>query len=411
MISLEKLYDQECECCGCEACFNVCPVHAIEMKENDYGEAFPEINSDKCIQCGKCLKVCPLKKERGGEKPLSAYGAISKDPFMYRNATSGGIFAVLAEHIISQKGIVVGSTLDNEDGISVKHICIDTKMQIASLQGSKYVQSRIGNVFTKVKEALNDNRLVLFSGTPCQVAGLKLYLGKEYSNLFTIDIVCHGVPSLSFLKNHISYLEKRNNYRVEKIEFRKKGAIHSGIDLRISYQKRGKKDYKDIWPIYDSYYQLFLDSHTYRDSCYSCKFTNDLRQGDFTICDFWGAKTEIYPDEMKSKNIVPENGLSGILINTQKGELLFKKIEGQITSCKVKPQQIIKWNPQLNNPSKKKDIWFEVREQYLKGQSEFEKWYKKKYRSEIIKYKMKIIILTIVPVEIRSKIKMMLKRI
>ena len=114
---------------------------------------------------------------------------------------------------------------------------------------------------------------------------------------------------------------------------------------------------------------------------------------------------------MKSKNIVPENGLSGILINTQKGELLFKKIEGQIISCKVKPQQIIKWNPQLNNPSKKKDIWFEVREQYLKGQSEFEKWYKKKYRSEIIKYKMKIIILTIVPVEIRSKIKMMLKRI
>lgn len=407
---MKKLYDKDCECCGCEACFNACPVKAIEMKENNHGELFPEINSDKCIQCGKCLKVCPLKKDSGGAKSLSAYGAISKDSSMYKNATSGGIFAVIADYIISQEGMVVGSALENEDRIFVKHICIDTKMQIVNLQGSKYVQSRIGNTFMKVKEALSNNRVVLFSGTPCQVAGLKSYLGKEYSNLYTVDIVCHGVPSLSLLQNHISYLEKRNNYRVEKIEFRKKGAIHSGIDLRISYQKRGKKDYMDIWPLYDSYYQLFLDGHTYRDSCYSCKFANDLRQGDFTICDFWGAKTELHPDEMKLKNIVPENGLSGILVNTPKGELLFKKIEDQITSCAVKPQQIIKWNAQLKSPSRKKDVWFEVREQYLKGQSEFEKWYLKKYRSEIIRYKMKKVMLVIVPIGIRSKIKKILRR-
>lgn len=406
---MKKLFEQEQECCGCEACFNACPVNAIEMKENKNGELFPEINSDKCIHCEKCLKVCPLKKDNLGAKPLSAYGGISKNKELYKNATSGGIFAVLAEYVIEQGGIVVGSCLEYDNEITVKHICIDTAMQIADLQGSKYVQSRIGNVFTKIKEVLNQRKLVLFSGTPCQVAGLRSYLGKEYSNLYTIDIVCHGVPSLRFLQDHISYLEHKNKYKIEKIEFRKKGAIHSGVDLRISYDKRGEKNYTDIWPLFDSYYQLFLDGHTYRDSCYSCKFANDMRQGDFTICDFWGAKAELSSVELQQKNIVPENGLSGILVNTQKGSMLFETIESKITRCVVEPQQIIKWNAQLKAPSAKKNLWYEAREVYSKGQVSFEKWYLKRYGSEIAKYKLKCFVLIVVPKGIRSKIKILLK--
>lgn len=406
---MKKLYEQEYECCGCEACCNACPVSAIEMKENKTGELFPEVDLNKCIQCGKCLKVCPLKNDNLGMKSLSAYAAISKNQDLYKNATSGGIFAVIAMYIIGQGGMVVGSCLEYDNEISVKHKCINSVIQISDLQGSKYVQSRIGNVFSKIKDALKQNNIVLFSGTPCQVAGLKAYLGREYPNLYTMDIVCHGVPSMKFLRDHISYLEHKNKYTIKKIEFRKKGATHSGVDLRISYEKNGKMNYTDVWPLFDSYYQLFLDGHTYRESCYSCKYANDMRQGDLTICDFWGATEELSSTEMQQKKIVPENGLSGVLVNTDKGMMLFKAIESQITGCVVEPQQIIKWNAQLKRPSVKKDLWYEARDLYSSNQDVFEKWYKKRYGFQILKFKLKLFLLTGVPQDVRSRLKKFLK--
>lgn len=400
-----KLYNKESECCGCEACFNSCPVNAIEMKPNSYGELFPYINVHKCIKCGKCIRACPVRNVCSGYTPLSAYGVITKNYSQYMQATSGGFFAVLAEYIIEHDGVVFGASLEYKNMVTVKHRCITDKIQIASLQGSKYVQSRIENIFTNIKDILNAKKMVLFCGTPCQVSGLKCYLGKDYTNLYTIDIVCHGVPSQQFLQDHINYIQKKKSWIIKKVEFRKKGAAHSGIDLRYIYQKRDKIKYVDIWPVLDSYYQLFLDGQIYRESCYVCKFANKQRQGDFTICDFWGAESEIPRNVLKQYEIILENGFSGVLINSSRAEEIFKKIKNRVICVSVLPEQIIKWNPQLNYSSKKKECWFEIRKKYLEGQLAFEKWYLRTYRSKIIEYKLKCLATAILTKKIRSAIK------
>lgn len=403
-----KLYSNEYECCGCEACANACPTKAISMVPNFMGELYPKINEDACIRCGKCTKVCDFKKQNVGHIPMEAYGAKTKDIASYKNATSGGVFSVLANAIIEEGGVVIGAMLEydiNKEELDVYHTIIDNKETIFRLQGSKYIQSRIGSVFADIRSLLKKDVPVLFCGTPCQVAGLKSFLEKDYNKLYTIDIVCHGVPSMIFFNSHIRYIEKTKKIKIKNVKFREKEAEHPGIDIRYLWGNEQAKKHADVWPTLDSYYQLFLDGQTYRDSCYSCKYANEKRQGDLSICDFWGADKEIPRETLKNECINLSDGFSGVLVNTEKGKRLFKKNAEKMDFIPVKPEQIIKWNPQLMAPSVKGIFWEEIRKQYRTGQKKFETWYKKTYAKKIWNYKIKSMLGKIISERVKIKIK------
>ena len=181
-------------CCGCEACVQICPVNCIDTFVDDYGFIYPTVNSEKCIGCGLCDSVCPFLNQESRTVPLKQYAAFSTDSEIRERSSSGGIFSLLAERVINKKGVVFGAGFD--DNFVVHHLHCDSLDGLDILRGSKYVQSRIGNSFNLVKQLLSKSRQVLFSGTPCQIFALKLFLKKDYDNLLTVEVFCHGVPGV-----------------------------------------------------------------------------------------------------------------------------------------------------------------------------------------------------------------------
>ena len=207
-----KLFEKKKSCCGCSACANICPKNAIEMKADELGFIYPVINLDLCISCGACKKVCAYQNGIERHIPIKAYAAVNKEEIQLEKSASGGIFAALATYFLKNNGIVLGTSLDFANGNPIAHIIkIDKLNQLYRLQGSKYVQSFVEDSYRKTKESLDQRKEVLFSGTPCQIAGLHGYLRKTYSNLWTIDIICHGVPNLQFLSNYLKIEGEKHN--------------------------------------------------------------------------------------------------------------------------------------------------------------------------------------------------------
>ena len=197
----------ETNCCGCGACSKCCPRHAIYMEEDENGFDYPKIDESRCTECGKCLKVCSFEKKEQSRK--ETYAAQAKDADLEENA-SGGIFTVLAQEVLKRKGIVYGCAMLYENqNLVIKHIGIDKIEELCKLKGSKYVQSNLENVYVEIKRHLEHNETVLFSGTPCQIAGLRGYLQRTYANLYTIEIICHGVPSAKLFQNYLGYIESK----------------------------------------------------------------------------------------------------------------------------------------------------------------------------------------------------------
>lgn len=201
------------KCSGCHACYNICPMHCITMQADNEGFLYPIIDSNLCIECGRCKNKCPINNIYNGNTIGKAYSCYSKNDLIRENSSSGGLFTLIAEYIISRGGIVFGVAFDEK--LNVHHISVDNKEDLAKLRGSKYIQSSIGNAFKEVKDNLDKNRIVLFSGTPCQISGIKAYLGKEYDNLFLQDIICHGVPSPKVWQEYLSYISKKTLKTIE----------------------------------------------------------------------------------------------------------------------------------------------------------------------------------------------------
>lgn len=352
------LYDNETQCCGCEACMNICPKSAISMQENSLGCTYPQIDREKCIECGLCKKVCHYQNKEMNTSLNESYASMSKDDELLRKSASGGIFATIAKNILKDGGSVFGCSMENEDGkVIPKHIEIENVKELQKLQGSKYVQSSIGFSYKLIKEKLDEGKNVLFSGTPCQVDGLKGFLGdKEYKNLYTIDIICHGVPGQKMFSDYLKFLEKKLKGKIIGFNFRDK-TIGFGFNAKVVYQKKnGEVKEKIIKSHMSSYYSLFLESEIYRENCYTCKYAGKDRAGDITIGDYWGVEKE-HPEYVVENggSLSVDKGVSCILVNNEQGKNLMETYGEGLIINESTFENASRWNRQLNQPSRHSD--------------------------------------------------------
>lgn len=341
----------ENRCTACGACKNICPVSAIEMYENSEGFFYPIVNNQMCIECGKCKNVCLIGKRISKKKcKQTAYAGIHFNEKIYNESSSGGAFTAIASKIISDKGYVWGASFD--ENFNVYHSCTNTLEGLEKFRGSKYIQSKIGDSYIRIKEQLEDGKTVLFSGTPCQVEGLNLYLDCDYSNLVTIDLVCHGVPNNKFFKDYLLWL--KGVFHADNIlEYSFRGT--QGYKEKVKYLKKEKVFCKVTPWNMAPYFYSFMYNDIMRKSCYDCAFCNLNRPGDITLCDFWGAR--------KYYNINDKNGISGIISNTNKGDITLKSIKNRdINVFPIKIDELKNNNFNLKSSicmTKKRKIIFE----------------------------------------------------
>lgn len=346
-------------CVGCSACFNVCPTKSILMKEDAQGFLYPTIDSNTCIDCGLCRKVCLAFGENHKCVPEKVYAAINKNEGDYITSTSGGIATLFSKKIISSGGVVYGAAVC--DNMEVKHIRVDRIEDVERLKGSKYVQSVMGDSYFQVRTDLKKEKIVLFIGTPCQIMGLRKFLGKSYDNLYLCDIVCHGVPSGKMLRDHI--VAVTDGKRAERISFRDSEGFYLKVYNNVEeiYHKKN---------FYDVYYIGFLKGLFYRECCYNCDFAESKRVGDVTLGDFWG-----FNSEKKAFPIKATKGLSLILINTENGKKLLELCDNELIKQERSLEEAVNGNKQLRKPSEKH-----------KKYDSFKKIYKKKGFEKAAKY-------------------------
>lgn len=337
------------ECCACTACEHACPTKSIILKIDDEGFKYPEIDRNTCIDCGLCEKVCPIEHPNytNSERP-PIYAAKLKNIQQVKKSTSGGIFYLLAKHIIEKGGIVYGAAFDKN--LRLHHIGVECMQDLESLRGSKYLQSNLEHIFIEIKKQLKNGRWVYFVGTGCQVAGLKSFLRKKYDTLLTSDLVCHGVPSQKMFDTHLQYIKKKHHAsKVLKYQFRDN---ERGIGCEIVDLENSKgKQFRICNPSYEisPYLYSFMYAMTLRPSCYECPFAHIPRQGDITLADYWGAK-KYFPQ----LNI--ENGVSLVLINNNHGENIWGKINHDTICLEGNIEEAALFNGNLIHPTIKPNI-------------------------------------------------------
>ena len=324
------------ECTGCFACMNKCPKQAISCIIDIQGRTLPQIDPAECIKCMQCMQVCPQINLIELHEPQVCYAAQRVDETARNESASGGIGAILAERIIALGGCVYGAKI-LENG-QVIHSRADTYEEALSFRKSKYVQSYIGNTYKDVLEQIKTGRNILFTGTPCQIAGLKNYLGKEYDNLYCVDIICHGTPPMQYLKKHLQSVAK--NLQIEEYSFR-----GGKKDFVLNVKANGKLLYsKDR--IHDVYYYGFMNCLIFRENCYSCKYATEDRVGDLTIGDF----RKLDRATLATRQV---GNISVVLANSKKGQWLFDLIRDGIVSEQRNYKEALQGNPQLCRPALK----------------------------------------------------------
>ena len=338
---MPTLFEDSAQCCGCSACYAICPVNAITMQSNEEGFLYPDINSKKCIECKSCEKVCPFNIT--SEKPsISNYPQFiavkHKEKEVKLSSSSGGAFTAISDHWLENGGIIYGVIFD--DSLKAIHTRAENKQMRDKMRVSKYVQSDVEDIFRQVKSDLLAGLNVLFTGTPCQVAGLRNFLKKDYANLITCDVICHGVPSPLMFNEHIKHIEKVRKNHITNYTCRSKvSGWHTHTEC-ANFANR-KSEYGT--PLIQEHKVLFYSGYILRPSCYECKFTNLNRPSDLTLGDFWGIE-----------KIMPEwddqIGTSMVIVNTVKGaETLFQiKDVANLRESKTYGRQ-----PQLEKPAHK----------------------------------------------------------
>ena len=333
MIINEKLEQKNLTCCGCTACYAICPKGAITMQEDSEGFKYPAIDKSKCIDCGLCCKVCPLdKKLENVIAPAASFACTAKDGNFAKQSSSGGVFPLLANMFAEQQAVIYGAAFDNN--WMVKHIRVNDIDELKKLYTSKYVQSDMGDSFKQVKHDLDIGKEVLFAGTPCQVAGLKSYLSKEYNNLTTVDFICHGVPSPAVWRSYIKEKAVNLNSKIIDISFRNKkdgwknfGFMFKTRDGNEIYERAGD----------NIYMQGFLKDLYLRPSCYDCKFKTLKRASDITLADFWGVD-KVLPE------MYDEKGVSLCWTNSKKGSEILAEVLEKTVYQKVDLQEAVRHN-------------------------------------------------------------------
>jgi len=324
-------------CSGCFACLQICPQKCTTMEYDNEGFLYPNVDKQNCISCGLCKKTCPMENEDmfvNDFNPPVTFGGWNNNMNIKMQSSSGGVFSTVAELVLNQGGVVFGAVFD--DNIKLKHIMIDDVLNLGKLRGSKYVQSEIGNTYIQAKTELENDRNVLFVGTPCQIGGLYAFLNKKYDGLITIDLVCHGVPSPKIFKDYIGGLEQKYNSKISYLNFRdKRTGWNSGISIKAEFGN--SKEYFVIG-YKDNFITGFLNDMYLRPSCYECNFSKLPRVADISLGDFWGV-ANYYPELDDNK------GTSLILVNNIKGKAMIEKCKNKLILKLVDYKLALKHNP------------------------------------------------------------------
>lgn len=317
-------------CCGCEACAAICPKHCIDMIVQE-GFYYPYVNKDSCVDCHMCENVCP-EINKIAQKENIKYGAAGyiKDKDARMNSTSGGAAYLFSKKVTSDGGAAVGVAFDEE--FQTHFVIAEDDEQIKSLQGSKYPQSRVGNVYSEIKKMLADGRKVIFFGTPCQTFGLKNFLGQKYDNLIVIDIICYGVPSPAVWKNYLD--ERFAGEKISEVIFKSK--IKGWKKWQV-FVKTDKTEYS-AEKLNDIYMSSYLLGYNVRPSCYSCKFKGSSRCSDITIADAWGI-----PESNEQLN--DGTGLSSVIVNTEKGLSFWRSLKNEMKYEEYSADDLVNGNP------------------------------------------------------------------
>lgn len=309
---------QRTECSGCEACMQACPVKAIQMPEDTEGFRYPVINVEQCVQCGLCHKVCPYEYPpavHANDEKL-VFGGYIKNVEVREKSTSGGAFSAIVDAWCDDDSVIFGAAAE---GLNVYHTYITDKKEVDRFRKSKYSQSMVGSSYTDVRTFLSAGRKVVFSGTPCQIAGLLAYLDQDpHEKLLTIEVICEGVPTPHFVRRYDEYMQKKYNAAIEVLDYRyknvrSKDAVSGKWDFQVMYAllKNGKSFKQDRW--FNPYWSIWLEHLMSRPSCYECPYTTPERSADITLGDLWGV--HLYCPELYGKNA----GTSLVICNTKSG--------------------------------------------------------------------------------------------
>lgn len=398
-----KMFVENMCCCACTACASICPKGAITMVPDENGFVYPVVDESKCVRCGLCEQVCAYRNDVPPVSQKKVSVAVSGCTDV-RESASGGLFAAFAQAVIDQGGAVYGCAMIYEKGqLWPRHICVTERRDLIRLKGSKYVQSDLTGSYPDVRRRLAEGQTVLFSGTPCQVAGLKGFLRKEYENLFTVDIICHGVPGGKLFRDYISFEEKKRGAKITSFRFRDKSQgwkLHGAMTL-----DSGEAVYFE--PEESSYYQMFLNSYTYRENCYSCPYASDHRPGDVTIGDYWCVEL-VHPELLRENGgqLDHESGTSCLIVNNERGEQLLRQFGQGIVRWPSTYENAAKYNRQLTAPSSLKPERETVLTMARESYETVDAWYQRRLR----KIKMKRAVRRAVPRPVKKLLRKLLGR-
>ena len=325
------------DCCGCSACVQACHKQCIKLIKDAEGFPYPSIDRKSCAKCGKCDNVCPMMHTNKPQVPLTTYAATNPDEYIRSHSSSGGIFSILAEYVIRQEGVVFGAEFN--ESWEVVHNYTESIEGLDKFRGSKYVQSRIGASYLDAEGFLKQGRLVLFSGTPCQIAGLKTFLRKAYKNLLTVDCVCHGVPSPDIFREYLNTLHIPNN-RINRVDFRNKDLGWKDYCFKaISKTHEGKENTIICETFHQNLFmKSFLSNLNLRPSCYDCHFREGRSGSDITLGDFWGI------DKLKPE-LDDDKGLSLVIVNNKQAGALLRGLGCNLTEMRL--SDAIKYNKNI----------------------------------------------------------------
>lgn len=322
------------KCCGCSACSQRCPTHSITMQQDNEGFLYPYVDTTTCIDCGLCEKVCSTQNPAEAREPRQVFAAINKNEKIRMLSSSGGIFTLLAEKVINEGGVVFGARFDEEWQVTLDYT--ENLEELAAFRGSKYVQASTGETYKQCEQFLKDGRKVLFTGTPCQIAGLHQFLCNQYVNLTTCDFACHGIPSPKVWRMYLDEIIDGANRAITDVKFRNKDNGWKEFNFQISYDKDCNVTTLSSCHKDNLYMRAFLRDMILRPSCHDCKAKQGRSMSDITIADYWGI--QINHPEMDD-----DKGTGLVLIHTQKGREFFENL--QVTSLETDYNEIVSFNP------------------------------------------------------------------